>query len=188
MLGSQCKRNGGCNVKKLSALLALAVLLSAGASAAQQSPGLTVSEEGILLKDGQPYRGIGINYFNAFLRRLKDPGDTSYREGFQALAGKEVPFARFAACGFWPVEWKLYLEDKEAHLRLLDDVVKAAEEAEIGLIPSLFWFDACVPDIVGEPRSAWGDPESKTIAFMQQYVADVVPRYLGSPAIWAWGR
>jgi hypothetical protein len=69
---------------------------------------------------------------------------------------------------------------------MLDDVVRAAEETGIGLIPSLFWFSACVPDIVGESRGAWGDPESKTIAFMRQYIADVVPRYVNSPAIWAW--
>ncbi|MFO7974059.1 MAG: cellulase family glycosylhydrolase [Candidatus Hydrogenedentota bacterium] len=166
--------------------LAVGLLWAVGGMAAELSPGLTVSDEGVLFKDGRPYRGIGVNYFDAFLRRLKDPEDTSYREGFRVLAAKEIPFARFAACGFWPVDWKLYREDKEAYLRILDDVVRTAEETGVGLIPSLFWFSACVPDMVGEPRGAWGDPESKTIAFMRQYVADVVPRYMSSPAIWAW--
>jgi hypothetical protein len=170
----------------MSVLVVVGLVWTAWAFAGEHAPGLMVGEGGVLLKDGQPYRGIGINYFNAFLRRLEEPEDTSYREGFQALAAKRIPFARFAACGFWPVDWKLYLEDKEAYLRLLDDVVKSAEEAGVGLIPSLFWFDACVPDIVGEPRSAWGDPDSNTNAFMRQYVADVVPRYIDSPAIWAW--
>ena len=162
------------------------VLWAACAGAAEPLPGLTVGEGGVLLKDGAPYRGIGVNYFNAFLRRLHDPSDTSCREGFQALSAKGIPFARFAACGFWPADWRLYREDKAAYLAMLDGVVRAAEDAGLGLIPSLFWLDACVPDMVGEPRSAWGDPGSKTIAFMRQYVAEVVSRYVDSPAIWAW--
>jgi len=43
-----------------------------------------------------------------------------------------------------------------------------------------------VPDLVGEPINKWGDPDSKTHAFMRRYVADVVTRYKDSPVIWAW--
>nr|HQH53191.1 hypothetical protein [Candidatus Hydrogenedentota bacterium] len=129
-------------MNRIGVLAALCMVWAAGVRAAEQPPGLSVSKEGVLLKDGQPYRGIGVNYFNAFLRRVQNPQDTSYREGFKTLSGKGIPFARFAACGFWPVEWRLYREDKEAYLKLLDDVVRTAEEAGVGLIPSMFWFDA----------------------------------------------
>jgi len=54
------------------------------------------------------------------------------------------------------------------------------------LIPSLFWYHSAVPDLVKEPRNRWGDPDSRTIAYMKRYVADVVGRYAESPAIWAW--
>lgn len=147
---------------------------------------LRIGPGGVALKDGQPYRGIGINYFSAFNRMLDDAGDTSYREGFDELAKRGIPFIRFAACGFWPKNWTLYLENKEAYFKLMDAFVKTAEEKGLGLIPSLFWYDACVPDIVGEPRSQWGNPESKTLAFMRQYTREMVTRYLDSPAIWAW--
>ncbi len=147
---------------------------------------IVVDNQGQVLKDGKPYRGIGFNYFSAFNRRLADPDDTSYREGFAELEKRGIPFVRFAACGFWPVDMRLYVDDKEAYLTLLDDVVRAAEEHHIGLIPSLFWYDACVPDLVGEPRNQWGNPDSKTIAFMRTYTTDIVARYLDSPAIWAW--
>ena len=40
----------------------------------------------------------------------------------------------------------LYLKDKEAYFRRLDSVVRAAEEQGIGLIPSLFWNLATVPE------------------------------------------
>ena len=164
----------------------LACLVSGAAFQAHAAPGLTVDAEGRLLKDGTPYRGIGINYFSAFSRTLEDAGDESYREGLAELAGRGIPFIRFMACGFWPKGWKLYREDKDAYFRIMDQFVQAAEEYGIGLIPSLFWYNATVPDLVGEPRGAWGDPDSKTIAFMRQYTSEVVARYLDSPAIWAW--
>jgi len=147
---------------------------------------LRIGPEGVVLKNGQPYRGIGINYFSAFNRTLDNPEDTSYREGFDELAQRGIPFIRFAACGFWPKNWTCYIEDKEAYFTLMDGLVKAAEEKGLGLIPSLFWYDACVPDLVGEPRGQWGNSDSKTIAFMRQYTREVVTRYLNSPAIWAW--
>lgn len=147
---------------------------------------LQVGEDGAVLKDGRPYRGVGVNYFSAFSRTIEDPEDTSYREGFAVLCAHNVPFIRFMACGFYPSNWKLYREDRTEYFRRFDRFVKDAEEAGLGLIPSLFWFDACVPDLVGEPRSAWGEPSSKTHAFMCAYVAEVVGRYVDSPAIWAW--
>jgi len=148
--------------------------------------GLRVESNGALLRDGAPYRAVGVNYFSAFRRRLADPEDTSYREGFRALGEHHIPFARFMACGFWPAEWKLYQEDPDTYFSYLDDVVRAAEDAGVGLIPSLFWWNGAIPDVVGEPRNQWGNPESKTIAFMRDYTRSVVARYLDSPAIWAW--
>ena len=147
--------------------------------------GLT-AVDGVLLRDGKPYRGIGANYFDLFARVLHDPKDTSHRQGLAQLARAEIPFVRFMACGFWPVDNDLYLKDKEAYFRRLDRVIRAAEEQGVGLIPSLFWNLATVPDIVGEPLDQLGNPRSRTIAFMRQYVTEVVSRYKGSPAIWGW--
>jgi hypothetical protein len=150
------------------------------------TPPIIIDEKGTLLKGGVPFRAFGVNYFSAFNRRLKDPSDTSYREGFIDLAQAGVPFARFTAGGFWPNEWDLYLKDKDGYYAQLDDVVRTAEQTGVGLIPSLFWYSGCVPDIVGEPRNAWGNADSKTRAFMRTYTEEVVTRYRNSPAIWAW--
>jgi hypothetical protein len=147
---------------------------------------ITVGADGALLREGKPYRGIGVNYFDCFTRCLENPEDTSYREGFKTLAEHEIPFVRASFGGFYPANWKLYQNDKETYFRLMDNVVKAAEESGIGIIPSLFWAVACIPDLVGEPCNAWGKPDSKTHAFMRQYVREVVGRYVDSKAIWAW--
>ena len=50
-----------------------------------------------MLKDGKPYRGIGINYFDCFLRTLNKADDTSYDAGFA-----EPPLSpgfRWGGCG-----------------------------------------------------------------------------------------
>jgi len=149
--------------------------------------GLTTGEDGTLLKDGKPCRAFGVNYFDAFIRTLADPDDTTYRRGFAELARRDIPFARIFACPFWPVDWKLYKKDKEAHFKLLDDVVRAAEEYGIGLVPSVMtWWPSGIPDLVGEPVSQWGNPDSKTIRFMRQYTGEIVSRYVDSRAVWAW--
>ena len=88
--------------------------------------------------------------------------------------------------GFWPADQKLYLTDKAEYFRRLDQVVHAAEEAHIGLIPSLFWNAATVPDLVGEPLDQLGNPQSRSVAYIRKYTEDVVRRYKNSPTLWGW--
>ncbi len=166
-------------------LCILIAAMTAAAAAPHHRSDLS-SRDGVLLKDGVPYRGIGVNYFDAFARTLADPNDTSYDAGFRVLAEHKIPFARFMCTGFWPAEMKLYREDKQAYFKLLDGVVLSAQRHGIGLIPSLFWYMPMVPDLVGEPCDQWGNPQSKTHEFMRTYVREVVTRYQDSPAIWGW--
>ncbi len=148
-------------------------------------PGLS-TERGVLVKDGRPFRAVGINYFSAFNRMITRPEDMSWKEGLALLREKGIPFVRFAACGFWPADWSLYQKDPDRYFALLDAFVREAERQKIGLVPSMFWYFATLPDLAGEPMAGWGDPASRTHAIMRQYVADVVGRYKDSPAIWAW--
>ena len=157
-----------------------------GSSALAESPGLTVRADGTLLRAGEPYRGIGINCFDLFLKRIKNPSDKSHEQRLTDLARLGVPFVRFNAGGFWPVDWQLYRDHPEDYFGLLDEVVAAAEKHHVGLIPSLFWHVPTVPDLVGEPINAWGKTDSATHRFMSRYVEQLVRRYARSPAIWAW--
>lgn len=155
------------------------------AAAPRLSPGLTI-KDGVLLKDGRAYRGIGVNYFGVFYDLLKHPDDAGFREDFRRLRERGIPFVRFAANGFWPVDNELYFQDKNAYFQLLDSVVSAAEQNGIGLVPSLFWNWSTVPDLMHEPLSAWGDRRSQTHRFMRDYTRELVDRYGRSPAIWMW--
>ncbi len=147
---------------------------------------LQVSPDGIFMRNNKPFYGMGINYFNAFYRTIQNSSDKSYKEGLKYLGNNKVPFIRFSTNGFWANELKLYQTNKARYFELLDEFVKTAEENNVGLIPSLFWYYISVPDLVGEHANQWANPESKTIAFMRTYTADMVKRYKNSPAIWAW--
>jgi hypothetical protein len=166
------------------------LLIACTATLTNSLPALEV-KNGQFVRDGKEYRGIGINYYDAFMRLLPTgaaipAGRPAYMNGFAYLASQKVPFVRFAACGFFPVQMELYQKNQEAYFELLDGLVKEAKAQGIGLIPSLFWSYFCVPDLVGEPISAWGDPASKTRDFMRRYTREVVERYKESPTIWGW--
>ena len=145
-----------------------------------------IVHDGQILKDGRNWKGIGINYFSGFNRLIENEGDLTSIQGLSVLAEHKIPFIRFACCGFWPRDWNLYRTNSAEYFRRMDIFIAAARKQNIGLIPSLFWYDATIPDLVGEPRNQWGNPKSKTIAFMRQYVRDVVGRYLHEKSIWAW--
>lgn len=147
--------------------------------------------DGRFHRDGRVYRGIGVNYFDGFRRLLEFPkkreeGIREYQAGLDFLAKQEIPFARFAACGFYPIEWKFYQEDPAGYFKMMDGFISDAEKQGIGLIPCLFWSHFAVPDLCGEPVSAWGRADSETRKFMRRYTTEVVTRYRGSKAIWAW--
>src|SRR6185312_8662051 len=80
----------------------------------------------------------------------------------------------------------LYVTNRDEFFRRFDRVVQSAQAHGIGMIPSLFWFDSTVPDLVGEPVSEWGNPKSRTQRFMREYVREVVTRYRNNPTIWGW--
>lgn len=178
----------------LNAKIAAGIIFAGSLAVFGQSPGSSGStvEQGLFMKNGRPFYGVGVNYFNVLIRRTGLEGragsgpDLAYDQGFQTLREYEIPFIRFCAGGFYPKDWDLYRTDKEAYFKIFDRLVADAEKYGVGLIPSFFWNYATVPDIAGEPVDQWGNPQSKTHEFMRQYTMEVVSRYKNSPAIWGW--
>ncbi len=150
------------------------------------SPGLSVDIKGELRLHDAPFHGIGVNYYDAFTRTLGSANRTNYDAGFRELAARGIPFVRFSAGGFWPRDWGLYQTNRAEYFARLDGVFRSAEHYGIGLIPSCFWNPGTVPDLVGEPGNSWGNPASRTVAFMRTYTRELVTRYRRSPAIWGW--
>ena len=170
---------GEINKKPFAALAELDVITES-----EKSPGLSQSN-GVVLRDGQPYRGVGCNYFDLFLRVLHHPTNTTSLEGLRRLGETGLPFVRFAVA-YDNNDWKVFFDNREEFFRCLDLVVNAAERAKVGLVPSFFWSFQSFPRLANESCDQWGDPESKTSALMRQVVAALVERYKKSPALWAW--
>ena len=170
---------------KLSTL-SLALCLTFVPCFAQQAQhtGFTV-KDGVLLRDGKPYRAFGINVASLADDILaKGEGATESLAAIQYLGERRVPFIRFWASYF--DNWKPYRQNPEQYWRNMDLLVAACEKAHVGLVPDLFWSVWNVPYAFGEFRSAWLDPESETRKFMQQYVREFVTRYAGREIVWFW--
>ena len=158
------------------------------ARAAGPSPaahGVTV-RNGTLYRHGKWLRAIGVNYCDLFQDMIHHPARRRTLKGLRFLGSKKIPFVRFWCCGFWPSDWDLYFADKGEWFRRMDLVVRAAEQARVGLVPCLFWRAATYPDLFDEYNDPWADPASKTRRFMRDYVKEVVTRYRDSAAVWGW--
>ena len=105
---------------------------------ANQNPGLYLPQKSntkltSFYKDGIPFKAMGINYFDAFRRKLGGEGkkvnlkDYSYVESFKTLNKYKIPFIRFCAGGFFPNEWDSYINNKISIKK------KFIEEKKIGL-------------------------------------------------------
>lgn len=152
--------------------------------------GLSASRSQII-KAGRPYLAIGLNFYSLF-NRADVPAQLAF------LAARGVPFVRYNAGQFEAgsnakAGWRQYLSDPVGWWAKNDLIVAAAEAAGIGLIPSLFWRHATIPDLMAytsagkrDTISEWGQKGSNTRAFIRDYTAIFVDRYSRSPAIWGW--
>ena len=109
-----------CDGLRTIAILAI-LLASAGNSDAARF-GLSADARGNLLLKGQPFRGIGVNYYDAFARLLDTGKISEVDAGFRVLASNQIPFIRFSAGGYWPMNWGLYQTNRMEYFERLDRV------------------------------------------------------------------
>jgi hypothetical protein len=164
---------------------ACAAILLLAATSAHAAFGLTV-QNGVLMKDGAPYRAIGANYDTLFGRLLRNKKDTSSLDNLARLARLGIPFVRFRANGFEASDQRLYLENPDEFFQRMDLVVRCAEQNHIGLIPSLFWRLAAAEDLTQERAAQVGKPNSRVSSYIRKFTRDMLTRYKDSPAIWGW--
>lgn len=164
---------------------ALALLLLPTLSEAASSP-LTVNDNGQLMKDGKPFRAIGVNYFSVISEAIARPYASNFVDGFKSLQANNVPFVRVMFGSYWPSEMKQYFSNKSRYFNSIDKVVAAAKKYNVGIIATLSWNPALFPDLSREPISSLVIPDSNSHILMRQYIRDVVSRYKDSGVIWAW--
>ncbi len=149
--------------------------------------GLVVEGTRVYL-NGKPYRGIGVNFYDIL-------DHSNLRMEFRRLRELWIPFIRLDFGAFGPADksaraWSYYFSDRPRWYALRDECVAIAEEAGIGLIPSLFWSFGTIPELmssihnVDENVASWLRPDSYTYQFIHEFTADVISRYSKSRAIW----
>lgn len=164
----------------------IAAITCLSATPATAAPMGLYVENGVLMRQGHPYFGIGANYHSLFGQLLQNGDSHASLDNLARLAKAGIPFVRFRAGGFDPESYQLYLQDRPEFFRRMDLVVRCAEKNNIGLIPSLFWRLATVPQVVGESRNQLGNPNSRSDQLIREFTHEMVSRYNDSPAIWGW--
>jgi len=174
--------NPRIHVVAILALLAAALVPSPCCAAAPPSRGLCV-RNGQLLKDGRPFRAIGINVTD-LADDILDRGEAATKSfaAIRYLGQKKVPFIRFWASYFY--NHSRYLKNPARYWHNMDLLVSACERAGLGIAPSLFWNDWALPAELGEFRYAWADEDSKTRRYMRRYVHEFVSRYGKRKCVW----
>lgn len=149
--------------------------------------GLHVEADGTITLEGKPFYGYGVNYFGAFSHYIDGSRADAqiFRDGFAGLAEHGIPFVRIGL-GYWPTFYDSFDGDPEGVLAMLGEVLDAAQENHIGVIVSLFWFDAALPEYVGEHRADMGREDSQTVAYAKSFTEQVVRAFAGHRAVWGW--
>lgn len=152
--------------------------------------GLQVDENGVILLNGEPFYGMGVNWHGAFASGTlpKQYGSIGFDMAlyFKPLKDNGVPFIRIQMGTHYKEEVAKYDKEPDKYFAAMDEVVAAAEKFNVGIIGSLMWNLSSIPGYVGETIEALKDPNSESMVLAAQYVRDVVKRYKDSPAIWAW--
>jgi len=131
--------------------------------ASNQSTGIGVATEGAYAGKLVHYdqsgnqvllRAFGVNYYDAFLRYLRNSNDTTFVEGFSYLQEHKIPVIRVMAAGYSPKDWLLYFTNKQEYYRRLDYFVAQAEQYGVGLIVDSFFSITTVGEIVDDAVAA----------------------------------
>lgn len=161
------------------AALALAVF---NASAAALS-----IKDGLFMKDGKPFYGVGVNYFDGFARFVRT-GNTSYRDGLKVLADNKIPFIRISTLAFWPKDiTDTYVAHPDVFHRRLNEFMDEAERNHIGVILDVFFNWTAIAALENhEPIPFMGVKGSNTLKRMQAITRDIVQKHKDHKALWAW--
>ncbi len=125
---------------------------------------------------------FGVNFYSLFLRGLQ-PGKAPATYDLAALAHAGIPFVRFPASGQNSGDWSVLDNDPGRYWSNFDKIFATAENANIKLVPSIFWNPSRLPIYLDETMRSWLEPNSRTARYAQNYTETFCRRYDSSPAL-----
>jgi len=141
-----------------------------------------------LYLDGERFRAIGMNKVDLFWQYLGTvaTGPVEAVAHIQDAARCGVGYVRISMSGFWAPSMDLYFDDPDEYFSRMDEMVDMCATNGVKLVPSLFWYIWCFPDIAQEHGDQFVNPDSLTRELMEDYITDVVTRYKDDPTILFW--
>lgn len=150
--------------------------------------GFHVEADGTITVGGKPYYGVGVNFYDGFLRYAGARPSVSSEDTIKKIAEAEIPFMRVSFGAFRSQGNMAYITSPKTYFKYMDQFVQWAEENKVGIVATLFWSISAgwTPLVENAKDKDIGNPNSDLIKLMLKYVDDVVSRYKDSPAIWGW--
>lgn len=164
--------------------------------------GLTVNSSGQLLRDGVRFRNIGLNYGGAITPIYTQPSATACaytssadQDAMLAVAASmKVKVLRVKATPFWPAQWRYGVNggvagvaavaaDREAHYVKIDQFLAKCAALDIGVILTLFFRHASVPDLAGQTLRAGWLNAGATRTYVTSVTQEIVTRYLTNETV-----
>ncbi len=186
-------------MKKILSILAAAVILLP--LLAENKTGFVYKKNEKLFLNGKEYRAIGVNmpnlhqsylgtwHHNIQIYGTHDAARQAMITGVEDAAKSGFKFIRFFASPGYPYDMTLlYMKDREAYWKGMDEVFDLCRKHNIRLIPCLNVAGAACKfnDYYDEPRQAVLDPKSKTYKAVYDYMREFVTRYKDDPIVLMW--
>ena len=146
-----------------------------------------INDNGVLKCNGIPVREIGVCLFSV-LTDFHLTGSEEFLTELPKVSKEGFRFIRVNSSVLFAPEWSVaYVNDKAGFLKRTKQFLDVAYDNNIGVIMSLFWRYATIPDLMGERvNAALGTPGSLTRNFCAQYIQDLVDTFKDHPAIAGW--
>ncbi len=162
--------------------------------------------DGMLRRDGQRFRNIGLNYGGGIVRIFTQPSPTAcaYTPGAEQdamldlAASLKVKVLRVKATPFWPAQWRYGVNggvagvaatagDREAHYAKIDAFLAKCQARGIGVILTMFFRLPSASDLAGQTvRAGWLTAGSPTRNYVQTVTQEIVTRYLAHDAVYGY--
>ncbi|MCW5934952.1 MAG: cellulase family glycosylhydrolase [Fimbriimonadia bacterium] len=137
--------------------------------------------------NGKPFRALGVNKFDLFLRFLKGGEERAQaEEAMREASQRGLRVIRFAGVGFYPKDMEVWT-DEARYWGAMDALIEGAKRQSLSLIPTLCWNHYLFPDMAGETvQDFLTRPHSRSRQFLNLYTRQFVSRYRDESAILFW--
>jgi hypothetical protein len=158
-------------------------------------PARYLAREGPNLRlQGEPFVTVGVNQIDLLTLFLGVTRSGARRDELRARALAALDDAaaagftvvRCAGVGYWPADVQQWRAEPPSYWQAFDEMVAAAQQRGLKLVPVLWWNPFLFADLTGEPLSRTFDASSLSAQLLEEYVVSVGQRYAAEETVLYW--